>query len=102
MAAEGAGGNSAASFVAGATSPQTVNPIEFPGFGPKKEKSFDPKNFSVRYKRIDFDIDDSVSELEDIETAGLLGEDIVVLYKEKFTFMDKFIMIICFLERKAT
>jgi hypothetical protein len=70
----------------------------FPGFGPKALDESDYKNYKVRYAMIDIMDPGSRAELEIIETKAVKGEGIIVLTKDKYTFMDKFFIVVSYLE----
>lgn len=57
------------------------------------------EKYSVKYKKFNLDEPADVIELQNIETTGLRGEDIVVLKKDTFPFMDKFFVVIQYLEK---
>ncbi len=89
--------NSAASMVS--SNPMKVENISLPGFGGgQAANDFDPTKYRVRYSKIDMDDPGSVAELEILETQGLKGTETVILSKDKFTFMDKYFLIVCYLE----
>ena len=92
--------NNSAAAMAMSTAPMKVETLSgFPGFGGNgQDFGFDPLKYRVRYGKYDLDDMGAVSELEIIETQGLAGKEIVVLNKDKFTFMDKYIMIVTYLE----
>lgn len=91
--------NSAAALIA--STPMKVENISIPGFGGgQASDAFNPEKYRVRYSKIDFDDAGCLAELEILETKGLLGKEVIVLNKDKFTFMDKYLMIICYLELK--
>ncbi len=95
MAGENNGSNSAA---ATASKIQVETLPTFPGFGPAAIDSMDLSNYRVRYSKIDTDDPGSIAELEILETKGLAGKEIVVLKKESWTFMDKFFILVSYLE----
>lgn len=70
----------------------------FPGFGPKKTDESDLGNYRVRYAQIDIMDPGSRAELEIIETRAIKNEGVIVLTKDKFTFMDKYYMVVSYLE----
>lgn len=70
-----------------------------PGFG-SNNLAFDPLKYRVRYLRVDFAEAGDVAQLEEVETRGLAGKEVVIMSKEKYTFMDKFFFIVCYLERR--
>lgn len=73
----------------------------FPGFGPKKIDESDFKNYRVRYALIDVMDPGSRAELEIVETRAVKGQGVVVLTKDTYTFMDKFFIVISYLELDA-
>jgi hypothetical protein len=90
--------NSAAAMAA--SIPLKAEVLSLPGFGPGAGASaFNPVDFRVRYGKYDLDDMGALAELEIVETKGLKGEEIVVLTKDKFTFMDKYIMVVTYLEK---
>jgi hypothetical protein len=70
----------------------------FPGFGPKKVDENDFNNYHVRYAQIDIMDPGSRAELEIIETRAIKNQGVVILTKDKFTFMDKYYMVVSYLE----
>ena len=56
-------------------------------------------NYSVKYAKIDLDNLEDIATLQDIETRGLRGNEIVILSKDKFTFMQSYYIIISYLEK---
>lgn len=79
---------------------EVVNENEsmFPGFGPKKVDEDDYHNYNVRYAHIDMMEPGSRTQLEIIETKAIRGQGIIVLTKDKYTFMDKYFMVVSYLE----
>ena len=70
----------------------------FPGFGSKKIDEGDFKNYKVRYALIDVMDPGSRAELEIVETKAVKGQGVIVLTKDTYTFMDKFFIVISYLE----
>jgi hypothetical protein len=90
--------NSAAAL-AQASGVMKVETLSFPGFGGKGDDfGFDPTKYRVRYGKYDLDDLGAVTELELVETRGLAGKEIVVLNKDKMSFMDKMYLILTYLE----
>jgi hypothetical protein len=90
--------NSAAAMAA--SIPVKAEVLSLPGFGPGPGASaFNPVDYRVRYGKFDLDDMGAMAELEIIETKGLKAEEVVVLQKDKFTFMDKYFMIVTYLEK---
>lgn len=95
--------DNSARAMAQASSPVKLETIALPGFGPAQQGAgLNLDDYRVRYIKLDMDDPGSVAEAEIIETRGLAGIDIVVLNKDKFTFMDKYFLIIQYLEKKET
>lgn len=92
--------NSNSAAVQMASLPMKVETLSLPGFGGgASASSIDPNGFRVRYGKYDLDDMGAIAELEIVETRGLFGKDIVVLSKDKFTFMDKYFLVVTYLER---
>jgi hypothetical protein len=70
----------------------------FPGFGPKKIDENDLYNYRVKYAMVDLMDPGSRAELEIIETKAVKGQGVIVLTKDKYSFMDKFFIVISYLE----
>lgn len=88
--------------MADSNQPQTAFKLEdigLPGMSGKSQGGIDVNNFTVRYCKACLDEPADVQLLEEIETKGLRGDDIIVLNKEKYTFMEKFFIVITYLER---
>lgn len=73
--------------------------FEMPGISEKFGTSKTLEDFSVKYFKADLDDLSALSELQRIETEGIKGQDVVVLTKDKFTFMEKYFIIISYMER---
>lgn len=77
-----------------------VQEFSLPGmFGSQSDTSKIWESYSVKYKKFDLDEVADVLELQNIETVGLKGQDIVVLKKDGFAFMDKYMIVIQYLEK---
>ncbi len=92
--------NNSAAMMAQSSMPMKVENISIPGFGPKAGNSgvFDPLKYRVRYGKYDMDDMGAVAELEIVETKGLAATEIIVLNKDKYTFLEKYIMVVTYLE----
>jgi hypothetical protein len=88
------------SAAAQAAASQTIKleNISLPEFAGGKGGAFDYTKWRVRYAKIDMDDAGCRAEIEILETKGLLGIEIVVLSKTSFTFMDKYFIIVTYLE----
>lgn len=72
--------------------------LGLPGFTGGNSGALDYSKYKIRYTKIDLDDAGSRAELEILETKGLSGKDIVVLSKSSFTFMDKYFIIVTYME----
>lgn len=54
--------------------------------------------YRVRYQKLNMDELGDISELERIETKVIQGEDLFVLSKKEFLFMDKVYILVSYLE----
>lgn len=91
--------NNSAAAMAQASMPMKIETLSMPGFGQGPTNgAFDPLKYRVRYGKYDLDDMGSVAELELVETKGLAGVEIVVLNKEKFSFMDRYLLVVTYLE----
>lgn len=92
--------NSNSAAVQAASMPMKVETLSLPGFGGgASAPGFDSNGFRVRYGKYDLDDLGAIAELEIVETKGLKGVEIVVLSKDKFTFMDRYFLVVTYLER---
>lgn len=55
--------------------------------------------YSVKYIKADLDDPVQTLTLENIESKGLMGEDIVLLSKERFYFMDRAFIVLEYAEK---
>lgn len=70
-----------------------------PGFGPR-QLGPDMRKFRVRYAKLDLDEASDILQLESLETAAIRDSSrIVIVNKDKFTFMQKYFLIITYLEK---
>jgi hypothetical protein len=76
-----------------------VTEFSMPGmFGASSDPSKIYDKYSVKYKKVDLDDPADLLELQQIETRGLRGQDIVILKKDNFVFMSQFFIVIQYLE----
>lgn len=73
--------------------------ITLPSYG-TIPKNLQIENYTVKYIKVDMDQPTNVRQLEDIETRGLAGEEIVLITTDKFTFMEKYFIVLKYLEKK--
>jgi hypothetical protein len=92
--------NNSAAAMASASSPVKVETISLPGFAnPATSGDFDPKKYKVKYLKLDMDDPVMVATLEMLETQGLTGVETVILNKTGWTFLDKYLMLVTYLEK---
>lgn len=60
----------------------------------------DINKYEIRYAKVDLDDIGGRTEVEIIKTRSLRGDGIILLSEDKFTFMDKYFLIIQYLEEK--
>lgn len=87
---------------AGGGSITKIDPITIPGFGPTADKEFEAEKYSVKYVKIDMDNPSAITLLEQLETDALRNNGIYILNKDKFTFMDRYFLIVSYLEEAIT
>jgi hypothetical protein len=75
----------------------TTSEIGVPNFGPAPKA--DMTKYAVRYLKANLDELDQRIELETIETKGIRGDDVVIIQRQNFTFMDKMFMVVTYLEK---
>lgn len=75
-----------------------IDPVTIPGFAPSA-KGFDVDKHRVRYSKIDLDDLGSIAELEILETRALRNQGVYILSKSNMTFMDKYYVIVQYIER---
>jgi hypothetical protein len=96
--ANNTGGNDFANVLY-SSRPEPVDIASLPTFGYKaRPAEFDITKYKVRYLKVDMDNKEDITLLEDIETKGLLMEDIVILTRKDFSFMQQYFMMLCYLE----
>ena len=74
--------------------------LVLPGFGGNTNTGIDYKKYRVRYLKVEVGEPQDIATLEDIETRGISTTDIVIINKDKFTFMDKYFLIVTYLEKR--
>jgi hypothetical protein len=80
-----------------------IDPVTIPGFVPSMgDDAFDPNKYEVKYVKIDMDDPLGVTLLEALETRALRNDGLFILSKDKFTFMDRYLMIVSYLEQSFT
>jgi hypothetical protein len=76
-----------------------------PGIAGGLNKQVSMGSYTVKYYKANFDEPSDMLELQYIETKALHSkpgnEDVVLIDKDKFTFMDKYFIILKYLEKVA-
>jgi hypothetical protein len=72
--------------------------LALPSFGPTPSDEL--SDYEVKYFKANVDEPVERAELSIIETKGLKGTDVVILSKDKFTFMDKYFVIVQYMEKR--
>lgn len=74
------------------------NESPMPGMSSQPNPAID---YNVKYMKIDLDDPGDKMDLQDIETRALRDAGVQILTRDKFTFMDRYFMIISYMERNA-
>jgi hypothetical protein len=64
-----------------------------------KSTGIDFKKYAVKYYKANLDEPVDVMTLQDIETRGVRGDDVLILNRDKMSFMDKYFLIVQYLEK---
>jgi hypothetical protein len=64
-----------------------------------KSSGIDFKKYAVKYYKANLDEPIDILELQNIETRGIRGEDVLILNRDKMSFMDKYFLIVQYLEK---
>ena len=71
-----------------------------PSFGGTSNAGeYDPKKYVVKYMKCDIDDPEQKLLLSELETMGIRNEGIVLLKKDTFIFMDKFFIVVQYMEK---
>ena len=76
---------------------ETGTPNMIPGKG---EAMINSEKYRIRYYRADVTDLQEISELERILTEGLDGKNIVILEKDKYSFQDRYFVVVTYLEKR--
>ena len=77
----------------------TLQEFPIPGFAPSINSAKQLDKYSIKYIRADLGEPADVFELCEIETKGLKGDEIVLLSKDKYVFMDKYFIVLQYVEK---
>ena len=77
--------------------------FSLPGISEKLGDNGMPKidGYSVKYFKADLNEVSDVMTLQQIETQALKGDEIVLLDRDKFTFMEKMFIIVRYMEKES-
>lgn len=71
-----------------------------PGLSAKfSSKAFD--GYTIKYCKADLDEPADMFQLQEIETKSLRGDEIVLLEKDKYTFLEKYFIVLRYMEKTA-
>lgn len=78
-----------------------VKPEDFsiPGMTGRQVQGFDASKYSVKYFKADLEDLGDLTMLQEIETKGIRGDKVLILNRDKFTFMDKYFVIVQYMEK---
>jgi hypothetical protein len=83
-----------------AKDPFAVEATVMPSFGGSQNVGeYDPKKYVVKYYKADLDDPEQRLMLSELETNGIRNEGIVLLKKDNFVFMDKFFIVVQYMEK---
>lgn len=57
------------------------------------------QDYSIKYKKFNLDEVADVIELQNLETRGLKGQDILILKKDNYVFMQTFFIVLQYMEK---
>ena len=57
------------------------------------------KGYVVKFFKADIDDLEDVTMLQEIETRGLQGKDVVILEHDKFVFMERYFILVKYMEK---
>ena len=64
-----------------------------------KATGIDFNKYSVKYYKADLDEPTDVLHLQEIETRGIRGNDVLILNRDKMSFMDKYFLVLQYMEK---
>ena len=59
-------------------------------------------NYTVKYLKANVGDLGDLMKLQEVETKGLKGDEVVLLEKDKFTFMADYFIILKYMEKKGS
>lgn len=81
-----------------------IESLPFPSTAGSKTQGGNKRfnGYRVRYLRVDMTDPTSIAELENVETKAIVGDNVVLLGKVNYMFMDKFFYIVNYLEKTTS
>lgn len=58
-------------------------------------------DYTVKYYRANFDEPSDMLHLSDIETRGVRGDGVLIISRDKMSFMDRYYIIINYMEKNT-
>jgi hypothetical protein len=79
------------------STPQEANGM--PGITPTVGVAKTFQGYSAKVMKVDLEDLGDVATLENVLTRGMTTDEIIVLERDKFTFMDKYYVVITYMEK---
>jgi len=81
--------------------PSILNEMPVPAMADKLKNRNDHSGYTAKYIKANIDDPTEMAELQLIETRGIDGNDeIILLDRDKFTFMQNYYIILHYLEKR--
>jgi hypothetical protein len=59
------------------------------------------EGYSVKYLKAELDNPGELLRLQEIETRGVQGNDVILLSRDKYSFLERYFVIVQYLEKNA-
>lgn len=79
--------------------PGLMNEMPIPAMADKLKNRQDYGDYSVKYIKSDIDDLAGMAELQSIETRGIAGDNVILLDRDKYVFMNNYFIILHYLEK---
>jgi hypothetical protein len=76
-----------------------ANDMVMPGMSSKLTGNKVMQNYSVKYMKADLDDMGQMAVLEEVETRAIRGDDIVLVEKSNYVFLERYFIILKYLEK---
>jgi hypothetical protein len=76
-------------------------PVPSMADGLKNVSSKDLDGYSIKYIKADMDDLAAVADLQRVETLGLRGDSIILLNRDKYTFLERYFIVLQYMERNT-